>query len=144
MGKRTKRARRTSRNESLLKTVRQAVMDSVRAAVAHDGRTDPAELEAVVRLCMIGAMPTGKEDPKALLRGLSDVTINRMASRFRSMSTDPVVGPVSQLFFMEWCHRHGHLNADWVWQWDTHNEGHVKFSAKEPLDKLLEHVERMC
>jgi hypothetical protein len=95
------------------------------------------DVDRVTRICVMAAVPTGEEDPHELLRGMSDNLINAFATNLAALQKNPVSGPVAQLFFMEWCWRHGHLHDDWKWKWDTTNEGHVSYNSKEPLDKLL-------
>lgn len=105
---------------------------------------DMKETEILTKLCFMGVLPIGTEDPKTLIRSLSNQTINKLISQIKSAQIDPIVGPISQLFLMEWFHRSGRLDSDWTWNWDTQNEGHIKFSSEESIDKLMSHALKVC
>jgi hypothetical protein len=101
-----------------------------KTAESHDA-------DLVARLCVMAAVPTGEENPHDLLRSMSDDVIFSFVSNLEIAQKNPVSAPVIQFFFMEWCWRQGHLNADWKWEWDAMNEGHVSYSSKEPLENLF-------
>jgi len=113
-------------------------------SVLPAGTTSSADADLVTRVCVMAAIPTGEEDPKELLRSMSDGLIVSFATNLDRLQSNPVSAPVAQLFFMEWCWRQGHLNEDWKWEWDTTDEGHVSYSSKESLDELLRRVKTTC
>ena len=94
----------------------------------------PSEVAALAQICTMGAVPSGKEDPKCLLRTLSDGVLNRVAAMFWKMAEDPVAKKVSNFFLVEWCWRHGHLHGDWTWTWDGPGEGYVRCCPKISLE----------
>jgi hypothetical protein len=75
---------------------------------------------------------------------MSSALIDAFASNMDKLQTNPVSAPVAQFFFMEWCFRHGHLNEDWKWEWDSTDEGHVAYSPKQPLEELMLKVKTTC
>lgn len=100
--------------------------------------TGSNDADLVARLCIMAAVPTGEENPHDLLREMSDDVVTAFVSNLETVQKNPVSAPVAQFFFMEWCWRKGHLNADWKWEWDTINEGHVSYNPKEPFEELLQ------
>ena len=124
---------------ALSEMLKEAIPKAVAASPAGD--VPPEERDSLTQLCVMGAAPTGKEDPKSLVRSLGDATVDRLATRFRSMSSDPILRPVSQFFLLEWAYRHGHLHEDWKWEWDTDREGQAKYRSKSTLDEILKAME---
>lgn len=96
------------------------------------------ELDALVQLCSMSASPTGKEDPRALLRLLSDPMIDTVVSSHKKMAANPILGRLCQFFTIEWCWRHKHLEEDWNWQWDNSTGGKLNFRATKPLHEIPE------
>jgi len=94
------------------------------------------ELNIMAQLCAMSTVPTGDEDPRALLRGLSTPIIDGIISDSKRIRNNPVVRGVFQLFFIEWCFRHDHLHEDWKWSWDSSDEGKVKYRSKQPLEVI--------
>jgi len=85
---------------------------------------------------MMSMIPNGDEDPKALMRSVSESIIDHLISKFDQLRQDPVVSKIAQFFLIEWCYRNNHLNGDWAWKWDSPNEGHVSYNSKMPLEKI--------
>jgi hypothetical protein len=102
------------------------------------------DADLVVRLCIMAAVPTGEENPRDLLREMSDSIVNAFVSNMETIQKNPVSAPVSQFFFLEWCWRNDHFNADWKWEWDASNEGHVSYNPKEPIEKLIWIAKTTC
>jgi len=100
--------------------------------------TDSKDADLVTRLCIMAAVPTGEEDPHEILRLMSDDVVFKFTSNLEEIQKNPISAPIAQFFFMEWCWRNDHLNADWRWIWDSTNEGHLSYSSKKPLEELLQ------
>ena len=128
----------------LKSTIRLAVSGIIPIGSAGEAIISSEEVDIIAQLCVMGTVPTGEEDPKGLVRRLSDRLINSFAMNFDRLQKNPVSAPVVQLFFVEWCYRHNHLNDDWKWDWDTTEEGHVSYSSKKPLVELLNDIMRTC
>ncbi len=96
------------------------------------------ELESLVQLCSMSASPTGKEDPKTLLRSLPDAMVDAVITSPKKMSANPILGKLVQFFQIEWCWRHGHLKEDWNWEWDSATGGKLNFLAATPLQSIPE------
>ena len=108
------------------------------------GNINAQDVDLVTRLCMMAAVPTGEENPRELLREMSNAVVSAFAVNIEKVQKNPMSAPVAQLFFMEWCFRNEYLNDDWKWEWDSESEGHVSYNPKEPLDKLLLKIKTAC
>lgn len=85
----------------------------------------------------MASVPTGEENPRELLNGMSDDTINLFISNLESVKKNPIGAPVAQFFLLEWCWRNDHFHDDWKWSWDNTTEGHASYNPKEPIEKLI-------
>lgn len=94
------------------------------------------EANALSSICMMGVAVTGKENPREMIRGISDPLLNRIVANREVIKKNPVIGKVEQIFFLEWCYRNGHLEHDWAWKWSSPKEGKLYFRSKIPLDKI--------
>lgn len=92
-----------------------------------------SDMEAFTRLCCMSAIPDGSEDPKALLRSMSDRFIETVKVNLCHLMQNMVARQVAQFFFMEWCYRHGHLDGDWHWHWKSDCEGDLRYRERIPL-----------
>lgn len=95
-----------------------------------------ADLEAFTNLCCMSAIPDGTEDPKALVRPMSDAFVETVKMQMCELVKNRVAGQVVQFLFMEWCYRHGHLEEDWKWAWKSRTEGDLHYREKIPLRTL--------
>lgn len=100
------------------------------------GLCTPEDVKALTGLCYMSTKPSGQEDPKALVRSMSNKFIEAVKMNMQGMMKNPIVAPVAQFFFMEWCYRHGHLEEDWHWVWKSANEGDLKYRERIPLRTL--------
>jgi hypothetical protein len=114
----------------------QVLRNTIKRIIPDDSPVPSAEVDALTQLCVMSMIPTGKEDPKALMRTISESIIDHLMSKFAELSVDPVVGKIAQFFLIEWCYRNDHLNGDWAWRWDSPNEGHVSYNSKVPLEEI--------
>jgi hypothetical protein len=128
--------------EPRIPDLKQMIQYAVQSVLQTDVAS--SDMDLITRLCVMAAVPTGEENPHELLRRISDNVINAFATNLDTLQKNPMSAPVAQLFFMEWCFRRGYLNADWRWEWDTADEGHVSYSSKEPLEQLLKRAEMAC
>ena len=108
---------------------------SVVSQIVPDG-SNPKEIEAVTAVCMMGVYRSGTEDPKAMLRGVSDPLIEHLVKNLKKARENRALAKVSQFFLLEWCHRNGYLEEDWRWEWVNKNEGRLVFKTSIPLDMI--------
>jgi hypothetical protein len=95
-----------------------------------------SDVDAFVVLCCMSAIPSGTEDPKALVRGMSDKFVETVKLSMCVLMKNRVAAQVAQFLFMEWCFRHGHLEEDWLWVWKSKTEGDLRYREKIPLQTL--------
>jgi len=94
------------------------------------------DVNAFVVLCCMSAIPSGTEDPKGLVRGMSDKFVETVKLNMCFLVKNRVAAQVAQFLFMEWCFRHGHLEEDWQWTWKSKTEGDLRYREKIPLQTL--------
>jgi hypothetical protein len=94
------------------------------------------EIDALTKLCSMSLASTGKEDPKKLVRQLSDTLVDYLIANRTEIQQNPLTGKIYQIFLIEWYYRHDHLNSDWVWQWNSKGEGALSFNPKKSLDEI--------
>ncbi len=99
-------------------------------------KADPAEIEAVTSVCMMGVYRDGTEDPRAELRRVSDPLIEHLVRGLKKARENKSLAKVSQFFLMEWCFRNGYMDADWRWEWTSKDEGRIVFSMRVPLEMI--------
>lgn len=99
------------------------------------GAGSEADLDAFTNLCCMSVIPDG-EDPKALVRSMSDGFLESVKLNLCHLAKSPVTARVAQFFFMEWCFRHGHLEEDWQWAWKSKNEGDLRYKERIPLQTI--------
>lgn len=121
-----------------IEATRKHVCEALKAVLygPFGGNCPPEDLDAFTSLCVMSAMPTGKEDPKDLLRSMSDTFIETVRVNSGSVFASPVAKRVSRFFFMEWCWRHGHLKEDWRWEWKGPAEGDLHYLEAIPLNTM--------
>lgn len=100
--------------------------------------------ESVIKLCVMALDPDGEENPKELIRSLSNRTIDKIASYHNSAHQDVIVGPISRLIVLEWCYRYGYLYDDWTWEWSTIRDGEAKYRPKVDMDDITLILDRSC
>lgn len=94
---------------------------------------DKLEQDALAELIAIGYAPTGEENPKKLLRKISDFVIDAMVSNLKEFFKLPLLKLVIPLIWIEWCYRNKCLKNDWEWYWDSSIEGHLVFDPSVDL-----------
>jgi len=122
--------------EMIRDTFVQVLRNTIKNVVPKESPIPPKEIDALSQLCMISMIPSGDENPKALMREVSDSVLQHFVTKFKEFSSNPVIGKVAQFFLIEWCYRNDHLNGDWAWNWDSPNEGHVSYDPKTPLENI--------
>jgi hypothetical protein len=99
---------------------------------------DESEIDCLAQLCAMSTVPTGEEDPKILVRPLSDKIVDAIVLTAKTSITNPILVRLVKIFCIEWCFRHGHLHEDWRWEWKSAREGQVYYRAIKPLDEIKE------
>lgn len=128
------------------KEVKSTVVTTLRHAlegVLPSGSATDSEVDAIAQICVMGMVPTGDEDPKAIIEGVSDETIAKIACRIKSFGRNPVIGRVAQFFVVEWGLRNGHVE-EWRWTWDGPAEGRMTYRPSKPLNELIELATRVA
>ncbi len=96
------------------------------------------QMDYLAQLCAMSTVPTGDEDPHKLMRTLSDEVVNAVVVISKTSITNPILSRLTKFFFIEWCFRHGHLDADWKWEWKSAQEGQLHYLASKPLGEIKE------
>ena len=99
---------------------------------------DETQMDSLSQLCAMSTVPTGDEDPRMLMRGLSNDIVDAVVATAKTSITNPILGRLVKIFCIEWCFRHGHLEADWKWEWKSPQEGNIRYLAITPLDQIKE------
>ena len=99
---------------------------------------DESEIDCLAQLCAMSTVPTGEEDPKMLVRPLSDKIVDAIVLTAKTSITNPILVRLVKIFCIEWCFRHGHLEADWKWEWKSPQEGQLHYCATTPLSQIPE------
>ena len=102
----------------------------------QDGGLGAEEVDALSQLLMMTFVPTGQENPRDLLSRMSDDFVNHVVSRLEKAKENPVVAQISQFFLIEWCYRNGHLNGDWIWEWEGVKKGDLHYNPRVPLSMI--------
>lgn len=124
----------TMKNKKDINQINQIVKHAMQGVMPKS--ISASDTDLITKLCVMASIPTGKEDHRELLRGMSDDTINLFISNLESVKKNPIGAPVAQFFLLEWCWRNDHFYADWKWEWDNVTEGHASYNSKEPFEKL--------
>jgi len=82
-------------------------------------------------------VPTGDEDLKSLVRPLPDIIINSVVVASKVSITNPILGRLVKIFYIEWCFRHAKLEEDWRWEWKSPTEGKLHYKPSEPLEGVV-------
>lgn len=127
---RNRRVRRAGYD--LKRSLRALVMSVIPLQSVSD-----TDVDAIAQLCAMATVPTGDEDPHAILRSMSGEILDETLKNFNRVQDSKLLAPVSQFFFVEWCYRNGYLDADWKWQWDSRTEGHVAYKSPRPIESIL-------
>lgn len=120
------------------KRVRTSTVLELRTAVeslAPKGSVAESDVDGIARLCAMGALPDGDEDPRGILSGISDETVKRIAARRPAKNS--IASRVVQFFVVEWCLRKGHLK-EWMWAWETPSAGRMSYRPAIPIRRLME------
>ena len=120
--------------------MRGTIRGMLRAALRDIGSDGPQipekEVESLTDLCLMGIAVTGQEDPRDMLRKISDPLLEHVVENREAVRKNEVIGKLYQMFLVEWCYRHGHLKGDWLWQWESAREGRLSYNPKVPLDQV--------
>ena len=104
--------------------------------VPEGTKTSPGEMEAVTAVCMMGVYRSGTEDPRAMLRAVSDPMIEHLAKNLKKARENRSLAKVAQFFLLEWCFRNGYMEEDWRWEWVNKNEGRIVYKTNIPLEMI--------
>lgn len=121
---------------SMLGPVIATTVKSMVNKIPNGSRASGDEMEALLGLCMLGVARGGTEDPKALVRRLSDTLLEHAVRHVGQHRGDRVFAPVGQILLVEWCWRNDYLNSDWLWEWEDQGGGRIKFDPRIPLNMV--------
>ena len=128
----------TTPNAALLQnSIMNVLKTMIAKLVPKNNKVTDIEIDALTQICVMGLLPTGDEEPRELMRMLSDNVLDHLICHLQAIQQNPIIGKIGQFFLIEWCYRNDNLNDDWRWQWDGPNEGHVSFDPKIPLDQVV-------
>lgn len=128
----------TAQNVTLLQnSIMNVLKTMIAKLIPKNDKVADIEIDALMQICVMGLLPTGDEEPRELMRRLSDNILNHLICHLQAIQQNPIIGKIGQFFLIEWCYRNDNLNGDWKWQWDGPNEGHVSFDPKIPLDQVV-------
>ena len=99
---------------------------------------DNMAMDYLAQLCAMSTVPTGDEDPKALMRPLPNIIIDAVVTSAKTSISNPILNRLVQIFCVEWCFRHDYLYEDWRWEWNNALEGQIHYHAKKPLNEIQE------
>ncbi len=118
--------------------MREIMKSAISGALSGGGRSllRKEEGEALASLCMMPVHRTGDENPREMLRCLSDPLLEHLVKNVESMKSNPALGRVGQFFVIEWCFRNDHLTEDWKWEWETKDRGKLNYSPRIPLEMV--------
>jgi hypothetical protein len=133
MGANNKPPDRRTQGAVLGNMLRQAVKASLPGLDIND-----VEMDYLAQLCAMSTVPTGEEDPKELMRPLSDKVVDAVVLAAKTSITNPILSRLVKIFCIEWCFRHGHLHEDWKWEWKGTREGQLHYRAITPLNEIRE------
>jgi hypothetical protein len=117
---------------ALGKMIRNAVKHSFPGLEISD-----KDMDSLAQLCAMSTVPTGEEDPRALIRPLADAIVDAVATS-KAVPHNPILGRLHKIFCIEWAFRHDQLNDDWIWEWKGPRDGQLHYNAKVPLDQIKE------
>jgi hypothetical protein len=106
--------------------------------------TPVEDFNSIESLCEMRVFPTGKEDPKAIVRRMTNRSLSGLVSQYKQNSGNPIFAPVYSFFFMEWCYRQDYLKNDWSWEWNTEKEGEIRYLSELSIDQLVSKMENTC
>ena len=98
------------------------IRNMIRDMLPPDFKTSNQEFDALTQLLLLMPFPTGEEDPKALVRQLSDGLLKTLVELSAKPGTLQVF---HQMFRVETMWRNQRLAEDWRWEWETENEGKI-------------------
>lgn len=115
--------------------VKKMLVESIQNLTSQTQVSD-TEMNALTGICMMGVAVNGTEDPRTLMRDVTDPLLEHIVKNRDGIKKNPVLGKVHQLFLIEWCYRNGHLKGDWAWRWEGPKEGKLFYKPKTPLEKV--------
>lgn len=114
----------------------RALTSAVEDLRPKNSKMGEGEMEALMKLFTMAFVPTGEEDPRALLAKMSDGLVEHIAARLEETRKNPVVAQICQFFLIEWCYRNGYLNGDWIWSWSGIKQGQLHYEPRIPLSTV--------
>jgi hypothetical protein len=98
------------------------IRDMVSNLLPPGFETSNEEFDALTQLLMMMPFSTGDEDPKELVRKLSD---NLLKVLTEASSQPGMMRIFHQMFCVETMWRNSKLAEDWRWEWETENQGKI-------------------
>lgn len=115
--------------------VKRVLVESIKGMTEGTEVSD-REVDALTRICMMGVTVDGTENPRELMRDVTDPLLDHVVRNRDQVRKNPVIGKIQPFFLIEWCYRNGHLKGDWVWRWDGPKEGQLHYNPRTPLEKV--------
>ncbi len=106
--------------------------------------TPSEDFDSVAALCEMRVHPTGKEDPKSLVRRMANKSISSLIAQYKRNSDNSLLAPIYSFFFMEWCYRQDYLKKDWSWKWNIGKEGEISYFSEFNMKQLESKLDTIC
>jgi len=119
-------------NDNMMRDlVKNTLRSAIQKAVAKQDSITHEEINALAQLCLMGMMPIGDEDPKAMVRLLSDSLLEYLVSSEDTTEEANMLKKLFQFFKVEQRYRNGELEEDWQWEWNEGLSGQIRFKEKD-------------
>jgi hypothetical protein len=122
--------------EAMAAVMSEAIRRFIQNSIPGGAKASAEEVDSVIRLCLLGVHRTGAEDPRALAKAVSDPLLEHLVKNVRKTREVPAMAKASQFFVIEWCHRNGHLEEDWKWEWEGADGGRILYRSRIPLESI--------
>lgn len=122
-------------DNSLQDLVKKILVESIQS-LSPQAQISKNEMDALTGICMMGVAVNGTEDPRTLMRDVTDLLLEHIVKNRDGIKKNQILGKIHQLFLIEWCYRNGHLKGDWAWRWEGPKEGKLFYKPRTPLEKV--------
>ena len=116
-------------------------MDSVLNLTKHlipkNANVPTKEGDSIASLLKMFLAPSKNENPRDMMRGMSDALIEHLVTNRDKMPDHPMMKMMFQLFLLEWCYRNDYMLQDWEWEWNADGKsGQAKVDLRIPFNQI--------
>jgi hypothetical protein len=124
-----------------IESARTAVRNLLLSTLSKSGSgLSMEEADALTNICLMGVSVRGNENPREMIRSVSDGVLDRIVQNHAANNANPIIGKVFSIFFVEWCYRREYLEHDWAWKWKGPSQGDLYYKSKRPLEQILSNI----